>query len=82
MASVVGCAVFTEQDPATAFMVGLHHYDRLRDAVDAGEKGWVELDAAEGEDGKVMLRIQDITCLILQTESVVAAATARQLANG
>jgi hypothetical protein len=82
MAGVVGCAVFTRQDPDGSFMVDSRHYEGLKDAIEANESGWVELDAAEGEGGKVLLRVRDIVTLVLQTESVVAAAAARQVTDG
>ena len=82
MAAVVGCAVFTRQDPGAAFMVAAHHYDSLRDKLDTKEKGWIELDCAEGEGGKTLIRLEDIVVVVLHTESLVEALKQREVTEG
>jgi hypothetical protein len=82
VAAIVGCALFTRQDPCNAYMVASHHYEALRDQLDRKERGWVELDCPEGEGGKTLIRLEDIVVIVLQTESLVEAVRAREAVSG
>lgn len=50
------------------YCVKPHHYERLKQALDEHEKGWLELESIYG-DGKVFIEIPDIKNLFLMTES-------------
>jgi hypothetical protein len=39
------------------------HYDLLRDMIDKGDKGWIELDGPGGD--KLFCRVEDIEYLLL-----------------
>lgn len=52
--------------PESCFTVKAHHYDLLRDALDRGDKGWLELESTWG-DGRVLLRVEDVADVVLST---------------
>lgn len=82
MKVVVGVAVYTKQDPQGSFLVESRHYEWLRDALDKGETGWIELDSSFG-DGKVFLRLEDIVAMVHHTASMVEAVnTFHAMADG
>ncbi len=69
----VGDVVFTD-------IILPHYYEGLRNAVDAGERGWREFDSSFG-DGKVMLRLQDIRAFTLVTERFAEEKDAQDRAD-
>lgn len=47
-------------------IVSLAHYEFLKDSLDRGERGWVELDSVYG-DGKYFVALENIAELLLAT---------------
>lgn len=61
------CRVFTKDDPANYYAVDCGHYESLRDRLDCGEKGWIELNSHVA-DGRLFVRLENISGLFLSTQ--------------
>lgn len=67
----VSCWVtLKHMDHESTYNVQLEHYETLRDRLDRGEQGWIELDSAWG-DGKMFCRLEDIVDLFAATPEYV-----------
>lgn len=59
----MGCQVTLRyNDRNECFVVNLRHYDDLRDRLDRGETGWIEMDSAHA-GGKFLCRLENIVDL-------------------
>lgn len=67
------CAVSLQQNPGLELRVQLRHYEELRDRLDRGEQGWIELESIHPE-GRHLIRLEDIGDLALLTPATAAAA--------
>lgn len=87
MARVPGCSVTLDDGSAqgASYLVHARHYEELRDRLDTGEGGWIELDSVFG-DGRVFLRLASVRTLFLATPDYCEAADAdderQRLATG
>lgn len=69
-----GCVVLFESGRfhADEIIAQPEYYERLRDALDKGETGWIELTLAHGAGGRTMIRLEKITSIMLATEGYCA----------
>lgn len=72
------CAICFVDEPDSEFKAAPHHYEQLRDALDHGDKGWVELESAS-PGCKGLFRLEDIKSLCLCTSEYYEAKAAEAL---
>ena len=53
-----GCSISLRHNPTVEILLKLDCYEQLKDMVDRGETGWLELESSFG--GKLLFRVEDI----------------------
>ena len=76
MAVKVGCSVTLRYGERNEiWQVAAEHYESLRDSLDRGDTGWIELDSA-WPGGKVFVKLENIVDLFLATPEFADARDA------
>ena len=66
MKPLVGCTIYIEPHDS-CYVVKEKHYEDLRDRLDHGETGWIELESVHG-DGRLLCRLEHIGHLFHATK--------------
>lgn len=75
MARAAGCYVTLAHSPGASYVAPLRYYELLRDALDRGETGWMEVEHVT-PGGRFMIRLDDIVELFHANPEYVAARDA------